>query len=61
MILLQFFFMINIDEKFSYRYLLFNSKMYYIKITNLPSKSIAGSIFGVRNAMNKFKWYIPSA
>lgn len=27
----------------------------------LPSKSIAGSIFGVRKAMNKFKWYIPKA
>lgn len=28
----------------------------------LPSNSsMAGSIFGVRNAMNKFKWYIPSA
>lgn len=25
------------------------------------SKSIAGSIFGVKNAMNKFKWYIPNA
>lgn len=25
------------------------------------NSSIAGSIFGVRNAINKFKWYIPSA
>lgn len=33
-----------------------NNNIYFLIYNYLPSKSIAGSILGVKNAINKFKW-----
>lgn len=55
------------SSKLTYKIIKLKTIIYNINLINnsniiLPSNSsMAGSIFGVRNAMNKFKWYIPSA